>query len=142
MAFLVRALRFALSKRGVATIAAIRRARALGREWYPVRVTGISMIPTLRPGDLLAVRFPSRGEPRTGQIVVAARDDLEMVKRVAAMPGDTVEGRILGSDEYWLRGDNPQRSTDSRVTGPVRRADIMGIVRSCYWPPGRARLFR
>jgi len=41
----------------------------------------------------------------------------------------------------WLEGDNPDRSTDSRTTGPVRRDAVVGIVRARYWPPRRARLF-
>lgn len=134
---LVRAVRFLASRRGLATIAAIRKARAMGREWFPVRVTGISMIPTLRPGDLLAVRALRPGEPRRGQIVVATADRLELVKRVVAEPGQ----RGLGPDEYWLEGDNRRASTDSRSSGPVRRDRIAGVVRACYWPAARARLF-
>jgi|SRR5919108_1787447 hypothetical protein len=132
------ALRFVLSRRGLVTLAAIQRVRKAGREWFPVKVTGISMIPTLRPGDLLAVRFPRAGEPRAGQIVIATTDERELVKRVIATPGERMAGRALADDEFLLGGDNTRA-----VGSPIRaaRGDIVGIVRSRYWPAGRARLF-
>lgn len=135
--WIVRVLRFLLTRRGIAVAVAAARAKKLGDEWFPVRVEGISMIPTLRPGDMLAVRFPRAGEPRPGQIVVASRDRRELVKRVVTPP----EGTALGADEFWLTGDNQAASTDSRATGPVHRRDIFGIVRSRYWPATRARRF-
>ena len=134
---LARAVRFLLSPRGRAVIALAKRARAAGRDWYPVRVEGVSMLPTLRPGDMLAVRFPRAGEPVRGQIVVAATDERELVKRVIAGPGE----RGLGPDEFWLEGDNVRVSSDSRARGPVPRAAILGIVRARYWPARSARRF-
>lgn len=138
---LARALRFAFSRKGMAVAALARRAKRAGEDWYPVRVAGISMMPTLRPGDLLAVRFPGAREPRVGQLVVATTDRRDLVKRVVAVPGERFGGRVLAEDEFWLAGDNPQSSTDSRATGPVPRRDIMGVVRMRYWPPQRGRLF-
>lgn len=35
----------------------------------------------------------------------------------------------LGEHEYFILGDNRRRSTDSRVSGPVHRSDIIGVVR-------------
>ena len=134
----LRVLRFAFSRRGVAVLVVAKRAKDLGEQWYPVRVEGISMIPTLRPGDMLAARFPRAGEPRVGQIVLASTDRRELVKRVVTPP----EGRVLGQDEFWLQGDNLHASTDSKATGPANRKDIFGIVRSRYWPAARARRFR
>jgi type IV secretory pathway protease TraF len=95
------------------------------------------MIPTLRPGDLLAVRLPGPGEPRAGQLVVATTDRSDLVKRVVAVPGERVRGRLLDRDEFWLEGDNAAGSTDSRTTGPVARDDIIGVVRARYWPLSR-----
>jgi hypothetical protein len=88
--------------------------------WRPFRVevAGASMAPTLRSGDfLVAVR--SRGIHR-GSLVVVEHPDrtgYEMVKRVGAVPGDRVEGRLLGPNEYWVTGDNPDGSSDSRTFG-------------------------
>jgi hypothetical protein len=66
----------------------------------------------------------------------------ELVKRVVSVPGDRIDDRLLRSDEYWVKGDKPDLSTDSRAFGPVAKAGIKGIVRLRYWPPSRARWFR
>lgn len=123
---------------GLATIAvaAFLLVRAL-RGWFPVRVEGPSMLPTLQPGDLLAVRPPRGREPRVGQLVVVRLGDIEIVKRVAA----TVDGFSLAADEIWLTGDNPDASTDSRTAGPAARHDLVGVVRARYKPLRSARLF-
>lgn len=45
---------------------------------------------------------------------------------------DTLGGSItvhLGADEVFLLGDNRPRSIDSRLLGPVRLRDIIGVVR-------------
>lgn len=112
--------------------------------WRPFRVEveGESMAPTLRPGDyLVAVR--SR-RVRRGLLVVVEHPDrpgYEMVKRVAALPGERLEGRILGTDEYWVTGDNEDGSTDSQAFGPVSSAAILGRVVFRYWPIRERRRF-
>jgi len=116
--------------------AALLVARAR-RDWFPVRVEGLSMLPTLKPGDVLAVRPPRRDEPHAGQLVVVRRGDMEIVKRVA----ETMEGDALGADEIWLTGDNPDASTDSRATGPAARQDVVGVVRARYRPIRSLRAF-
>lgn len=95
------------------------------------------MLPTLRPGDLLAVRALRATEPRNGQVVVVRTGGLEIVKRITRAPGEYG----LGPDEYWVEGDNPDASTDSRARGPVAREDIIGVVRARYRPLRRARRF-
>ncbi len=133
-----------------------------------VIVRGWSMHPTLSPGervlfDRLAYRL---GAPAWGDVVLArhsARPGLRMVKRVAALPGDTVAveggrcwvngtpaagesgdggpppGQPLGDDEYLLLGDAADFSTDSRELGPVSRGAIEGRAWLVYWPLGRLR---
>jgi len=118
---------------GVAVVA-FARAR---RGWFPVRVEGTSMLPTLRPGDLLAVRPLRPGEPRVGQLVVVRRGEIETVKRVSA----AIEEDGLGADEIWLTGDNAAASTDSRTTGPAARGDLVGVVRARYKPLRSLRMF-
>jgi len=112
------------------------------RRPFRVAVEGESMAPTLLPGDfLIAVRS---GPVRRRALVVVehpARGGLEMVKRVTAMPGELVEGVVLGPDEYWMVGDDPDASTDSRTLGAVPREAIRGIVRARYWPPSRVAAF-
>jgi len=70
------------------------------------------------------------------------RPGYEMVKRVEALPGERVGDRILGPDEYWLVGDRPDASTDSRTFGPVSRNSILGVVKARYWPLSRLAALR
>ena len=93
------------------------------------RVTGPSMAPTVRSGDRLLVRRvrPSR-VVRPGAVVLArfpSRPDLLVLKRVRrAVPGG-----------YWVEGDNPLVTDDSRAFGT---AVVVGRVVARIWPrPGR-----
>jgi signal peptidase I len=112
--------------------------------WRPFRVeiSGPSMAPALLPGDwALAVQT---GRLRRGDVVVFEHPEwpgLEMVKRVVVLPDELApDGRILGLGEWWLEGDNPAQSTDSRHFGPVSRELIKAKVRLVYWPPARRRI--
>jgi signal peptidase I len=100
--------------------------------WFPVRVAGSSMEPTLRPGDLLAVRALREEEPAVGQIVVVSSGDREDVKRVTGLP---VGGMV------WVQGDNAGASTDSRSYGAIPCSAVTGVVAFRYWPLWRARVF-
>ncbi|MBI2871896.1 MAG: signal peptidase I [Chloroflexi bacterium] len=155
------------------------------------RVEGSSMQPTLQNGQLLLVNkavydridlertsqflhLPrSLGErlvylfhpPRRGEIIVfrfPLDESRNFVKRVIAVPGDSVEirgGRVyvngkrleepyvkapsfseeesmtLGTDQYFVMGDNRIASNDSREWGPVPLKDIIGRAWIVYWPP-------
>jgi signal peptidase I len=107
---------------------------------FRVEAAGESMLPVLRPGDWLVVT--RRGRVRRGSVVVLAHPDrpLDLVKRVHGTPGDRVDGRVLGTDEYLVVGDNDAASSDGRGFGPVPRRAIEGVVRFRYWPdPGPVR---
>lgn len=95
------------------------------------------MVPALNPGDqLIAVR---PGRIRRGDLVVVRPPgyELEMVKRVAAVPGDEADTGQLEPGMYLVLGDNPARSTDGRAFGPVPASAITGVVRFRYLPrPG------
>jgi type IV secretory pathway protease TraF len=60
-----------------------------------------------------------------------------MVKRVTGVPGDTVRGRTLQPNEWWVEGDFAQASTDSRAFGPVDARHLKAKVVAVYWPPDR-----
>jgi signal peptidase I len=101
---------------------------------FRIAVEGDSMEPAFRAGDrLIATR---RGRVRVGLVVVAehpGRPAFELIKRVRYGPGDlTPAADTLGDDEYWIEGDRPERSTDSRQFGPVDRHAIRGVVRFRY----------
>ncbi|WP_079032381.1 nickel-type superoxide dismutase maturation protease [Streptomyces specialis] len=69
-----------------------------------------SMLPTLRPGDQLVLSYGARVRP--GHVVVMRhpfQHDLLIVKRV-------VERRSGG---WWVVGDNPEVTNDSREFGVV-----------------------
>lgn len=90
----------------------------------------------------------------------------EFIKRVVALPGETVEakdgrvyidGRLLEEpylrpeavtadfaprtippDRLWVMGDNRSNSADSRVFGPIERGSVVGRTVFRVWPPGSA----
>ena len=81
---------------------------------------GTSMNPTLRDGEVVLVDRDAKIE--VGDIVVAKHpleQNSEVVKRVE---------RINQRGHYFLMGDNPDDSTDSRHYGAVTREYIKGKV--------------
>lgn len=155
-----------------------------------------SMVPTLRDGDrvlvnklVLTVRDPRRGEivvfenPRlqeedrnplsavwhwvTEGLGFSVDPNKDFIKRVIAIPGDTIEvrgGRVFVNgarlqepylernrdrsdfapytvppDTYFMMGDNRANSQDSRsqAVGPVPREKIVGKAFVILWPPSR-----
>lgn len=155
-----------------------------------------SMVPTLRNGDRVLVNkliFNIR-DPDRGEIVVFENPNLQeedrnpfaavwhwiteglgftvdpnkdFIKRVIAIPGDTIEvrgGRVFVNgqrirepylvrnrdrsdfgpysvppDTYFMMGDNRANSQDSRspAVGPVPREKIVGKAFVILWPPSR-----
>lgn len=108
-----------------------------------VSVKGLSMSPTLLPGDHLLVA-PARRLSRGDMVVVRdpAAPQRWVVKRVAALPGESVEvhDRTLtaGANEIVVLGDNAAQSTDSRSYGPLSLDGVHGRVWYRYAPPHRA----
>lgn len=127
---------------GLFALLGVALAAMWKRRSFQVEVYGSSMSPTLEPREyLLALRTRT---VRLGSLVVVEHPNQaghEMVKRIEAGPGGQVGDRILGADEYWVVGDNSDRSTDSRSFGPVRREAIRGRVILRYWPIRRTVWF-
>jgi nickel-type superoxide dismutase maturation protease len=99
-----------------------RRHRIGGRIGIAV-VRGDSMEPTLSAGDRLLVSYGARVRP--GQVVVARfPDDTLVIKRASERRGP----------RWWLVGDNPDASTDSRHRGAIAPDDVLGVARLRVWP--------
>src|SRR5262245_62176646 len=110
--------------------ALVTKLALIGLAIRPVRryrVEGRSMLAAYAPDDRLLVETLTyrRRAPRVGEVVVVrqpaggGRHDL---KRIFAAPGAKVvvqgEEYVLGSDEWFVVGDNLAESTDSRQLGP------------------------
>lgn len=108
-----------------------------------VRVAGPSMMPTLREDQRLLVWTWAyrRRDPKPGDVVVVEHPSrsLKLVKRVVAVPGDTYAGRTLGADEFLVRGDNRNATTDGLHFGAIGRNRFVGRVILSYRPLRRVR---
>lgn len=79
-------------------------------------VRGGSMEPFLKGGDrLFASNF---SKPKKGDVVIIRRGSKEIVKRVGHVKGDL----------FYVLGDNPGNSEDSRDFGFISRKEIIGKV--------------
>ena len=78
-----------------------------------VRLTlvGISMVPTLRPGDTITLA-PVEGDPAVGDVVLFRHAGGHLLHRVVAVDGDI----------YTMQGDN------CYGTESCRRGDIVGLL--------------
>lgn len=101
-----------------------------------VRVSGISMLPTLQDEQIIFVNKMAywKNAPQNGDIVIVREpiDNIQVVKRIVGTPGTaiTIEDNtfILKEDEYYIEGDNRDNSIDSRAYGPIRSERIIGKV--------------
>ena len=124
-----------------ATAACWVLTRWIRRNLRVVTVTGTSMLPDFRHGDLLLVRCVRPGAIRPGDVIVLDTGQAYghrpsaanwIIKRVAATPGDAItpgivpgcRDSIVPAGQLILLGDNPEHSTDSRQHGyyPASRA--------------------
>jgi nickel-type superoxide dismutase maturation protease len=92
----------------------------------PVVVSGDSMRPTLCAGDLCLVAYGVR--IRQGDVVVA---------RLPGRPLGVKRAVRRTADGWWLEGDDPTASTDSRTFGALSDDAVLGRVLIRYWPLAR-----
>ncbi len=91
--------------------------------WGTARVSGDSMRPTYRPGDLLLIRY--RARPRVGRAAIVRLPDRGLaVKRVTRRE----------SDGWWVERDNPRAGVDSWLVGAIPDADVVAVVVARLWP--------
>jgi signal peptidase I len=121
-------------------------------------VSGESMLPTLSNGDYLLITHGASGLQRGDVVVTKVQESsgpVELVKRVIALPGDTVEIRgdvafvngeaepqrgqvvlpqasvsrlpiVIPPGTVYVMGDNRPISEDSRYLGPIPISGIKG----------------
>jgi signal peptidase I len=140
------------------------------------RVQGTSMLPLLQDSERIIVnKFVYRFHPiERGDVVVFwyPRDpSVSFIKRVIALPGDTVElrngvlyvnGRLtvesylkpqfrdeetrppvqVSKGHYYVLGDHRNSSNDSRNWGEVPEKYIYGKAFFRFWPLGKAGLIQ
>jgi signal peptidase I len=137
-------------------------------------IDGPSMQPNLYRDQQVMVEkitYHFLHSPRRGDVVTfnVPGEEAPLIKRVAALPGETVEvrgGQVfinrqlqeepwvehLGGPDYpptpvpplhvFVLGDNRPNSRDSRAFGPVHMDQIIGQALFVYWPPGQVKLLR
>jgi len=156
-------------------------------------IPSVSMEPQLQVGDRVVVSKVAYAlhDPHRGDIVVFASpephpasddnavvgflkdvaegvglkqsDDDVLIKRVIALPGETVAGHdghvfidgrelvepylpatgitedfpstLVPEDRVWVMGDNRAQSRDSHIFGPVPESSIVGRAIAKVWPP-------
>ena len=115
------------------------------------------MYPTFKSGNVVRVIDDfDDSDLYSGQIIVFVHDGKNYVKRIVAVPGDSIyiedgilyvndlpginyEEKIsdsgilnksinLADDEFFCIGDNRNASLDCREFGPVKRTEIIAIV--------------
>jgi signal peptidase I len=152
---------------GALVVALVIRAFFLAAFYIPSE----SMVPTLEKGDRVLVNKLSYKlhDVHRGDVVVFERPPNEpdngikdLIKRVIALPGETIEVRdckvlingnaldepyvkewsrtctaapkVVGNNEVFVMGDNRDDSQDSRFFGPISQNLIVGRAFVIVWP--------
>lgn len=119
----------------------------------PIQIIGSSMNPTYESGSLNIVNRLSyaKSRPHKGDVVAVRADDELLLKRIVATPGDSIgiahgrlminnhplqdrfsteqipwemDSTLLGSDEYFVIGDNRSVS----VFFKIKKSQILGKI--------------
>ena len=111
----------------VCTVAALIILRTLFLIGY---VPSASMEPTLKQGSII-IGCRIFSDLKTGDIIIFEHEGRLLVKRIAASPGETVEGlassTTVPAQCYFVLGDNAESSYDSRYWNDpfVKKDSIM-----------------
>jgi type IV secretory pathway protease TraF len=77
------------------------------------------MSPNLTPGRI--VLGWNIGKPKVGELIIFRHQGLDKIKRVSS----------IENDAFYVLGDNPDESTDSRSFGYIERGQVVARV---VWP--------
>lgn len=125
----------------------------------PIMVNGPSMQPTLEGGEIMILNKTPKTYERF-EVVVVDTGKEDIIKRVIALPGETItcehgivyvndrrqdeeyskgvtsdfEKVKLGEDEYFVMGDNREDSLDSRRFGAFSADKIKGSTSFVLFP--------
>lgn len=130
----------------------------------PVRVTGNSMYPNYKDGDIMILKKFDNSIDRM-EIVVLKYNGEKLIKRVIGLPGEYIEFKdnelfvngskvddvklevstgdftlndlgydIIPEDYYLVLGDNRPISQDSRMIGLISKKNILGTTDFRIWP--------
>lgn len=129
----------------------------------PIKVNGQSMYDTLNGSEIMILwrtKDIQRYDIVVADLIENGKKTDTLIKRVYGLPGETIScedgviyingkkiddsyaygktddfGSItLGSDEYFLLGDNRGVSLDSRIFGPINKKHIDGKTDFIIWP--------
>lgn len=129
----------------------------------PIKVNGQSMYDTLNGSEIMILwrtKDIQRYDIVVADLIENGKKTDTLIKRVYGLPGETIScedgviyingkkiddsyaygktndfGSItLGSDEYFLLGDNRGVSLDSRIFGPISKKHIDGKTDFIIWP--------
>lgn len=121
--------------------------------FMPFIVSGASMEPTLHTNNIgLAKNTKVFKHINRFNIVIIKQENRYLIKRVIGLPGEVVEYKdnklyingqetmdpycsytndfnvTLTHDEYFCMGDNRENSADSRMFGPFKQYQVVGVA--------------
>lgn len=112
------------------------RFRIPNKTIYVKRLVGL-------PGEKISIRPPyiyingeKLIEPKIFETICVGGDGFEGLPVVDVHGGEMKE-ISLGTDEFYVLGDNLKNSLDSRFFGGIKQDSVIGNVGWIYWPPER-----